>query len=220
MRCLGCFRLENRGACRLSRVISRSGARAWGLLVATVALLFSPNAAAVPGITPPKRQDKAEAVCPPDGKGDATVVLALVVDAEGAVSDVAVREGQSPFVEAAVAAVRTWRFAPATRADTPIAARIAAVVTFHAPSQAPPAQAVAPAPAPVPPASAGPAGAQPASAPEEIVQVAVKGEHEELGSIHIPRAETRFVPGAFGDRFRVIEALPGMALWISGLPYF
>jgi TonB family protein len=190
------------------------------LLVATVALFLSPNAAAAPGITPPKRQDKAGAVYPPDGKGDATVVLALVVDAEGAVSDVAVREGPSPFVEAAVAAVRTWRFAPATRGDTPIAARIAAVVTFHAPSQAPPAQAVAPSPAPVPPASAGPAGAQPASAPEEIVQVAVKGEHEELGSIHIPRAETRFVPGAFGDPFRVIEALPGMAPWISGLPYF
>src|SRR5262249_51840106 len=37
---------------------------------------------------------------------------------------------------------------------------------------------------------------------------------------HIPRAEARFVPGAFADPFRVVEALPGMAPWLSGLPYY
>jgi TonB family protein len=169
-------------------------------------------------IAPPRRQDGTEALYPPEGKGDATVVLALVVDAGGAVGEVTVREGQSPFVDAAVAAVKAWRFAPAVRGDTPIAARIVAVVTFHAPGQAPPAPAVEP-PTPIRSVADAP-GASPPPASEDVVQVAVRGEHEELGSIHIPRAETRFVPGAFGDRFRVIEALPGMALWISGLPYF
>jgi hypothetical protein len=48
----------------------------------------------------------------------------------------------------------------------------------------------------------------------------VRGEREELDTIHIPRTETRFVPGAFGDPFRVVEALPGMAPWLSGLPYY
>jgi hypothetical protein len=50
--------------------------------------------------------------------------------------------------------------------------------------------------------------------------VSVRGEREELDTIHIPRTETRFVPGAFGDPFRVIEALPGVAPWLSGLPYY
>ena len=156
---------------------------------------------------------------PPDGKGDATVVLALVIDEAGAVTEVTVRDGPSPFAEAAVAAVRTWTFSPATRDETPVAARILAVVTFHAPTQAPtvaegPPQRPVAAPAQAP-------GSDSLPLPrEEVVEVAVKGEHEELGTIHIPRSETRFVPGAFGDPFRVVEALPGMAPWISGLPYF
>jgi hypothetical protein len=50
--------------------------------------------------------------------------------------------------------------------------------------------------------------------------VDVRGEHEELDTNHIPRTETRFIPGAFGDPFRAIEALPGLAPWLSGLPYY
>ena len=48
----------------------------------------------------------------------------------------------------------------------------------------------------------------------------MKGAREELGTNHIPTSETRLVPGAFGDPFRIVEALPGMAPWLSGLPYF
>jgi len=200
--------------------IRRWARRALRAFVSSAALALAPNAAAgQKDVTPPQRQDKTEAVYPPDGKGDATVVLALVVDASGTVTDVSVRQGASPFSEAAMAAARAWRFAPAKRGEAAIAARILAVVAFHAPSQAPPAPARKPPPV-VPEATGAAAGAAALPQPEEIVQVAVKGEHEELGSIHIPRAETRFVPGAFGDPFRVIEALPGMAPWISGLPYF
>ena len=43
---------------------------------------------------------------------------------------------------------------------------------------------------------------------------------EELGSIHIPRNETRLVPGAFADPFRVVEVMPGVAPILSGIPYF
>jgi TonB family protein len=141
----------------------------------------------------------------------------LVVDETGAVTDVTVREGVAPFAEAAVEAVRTWTFSPATRDGTPIAARLSAVVTFRAPSPTP-------APPPAAPTDAAPQTPAKASrdAPphDEVIEIAVKGEHEELGSIHIPRGETRFVPGAFGDPFRVVEALPGMSPWLSGLPYY
>ena len=33
-------------------------------------------------------------------------------------------------------------------------------------------------------------------------------------------AEVRAMPGAFGDSFRAIEALPGVTPLVSGLPYF
>ncbi len=53
------------------------------------------------------------------------------------------------------------------------------------------------------------------------VEVSVVGERrEELGSTHIPRNETRLIPGAFADPFRVVEILPGVAPIVSGLPYF
>jgi hypothetical protein len=48
----------------------------------------------------------------------------------------------------------------------------------------------------------------------------VHGEREEPSTIHIPRSESQFVAGAFGDPFKVVEALPGMAPWLSGLPYY
>jgi hypothetical protein len=47
----------------------------------------------------------------------------------------------------------------------------------------------------------------------------VHGEREELGTEHVPKTEARLVPGAFGDPFRIVEALPCTAPWLSGLPY-
>jgi hypothetical protein len=142
----------------------------------------------------------------------------LVVDARGAVVEATVREGMSPFAEAALAVVRLWIFYPAERDGRPVAARITAVVTFRAPAQIlpPPPPSIAPDPE-TSPKTDSPVEAEPAA---PVMEVAVKGEHEELGTVHIPRAEARFVPGAFGDPFRVIEALPGLHPWLSGLPYF
>jgi TonB family protein len=149
---------------------------------------------------------------PPAGNGDASVSLTLVVDAQGQVTSVQVTRGDAPFAEAAVAAVKTWRFEPATRDDVPIAARVTALVDFQAPAPAPARPAPPPAPAPkVAPASLSPASAE---------TVSVHGEREEPAAIHIPRSQLRFVPGAFGDPFRSVEALPGMAPWLSGLPYY
>jgi TonB family protein len=188
------------------------------LAVAT-ALGTTRASGAPPGVVPPQRLDTAPVIYPADGKGDASVQLAVLVDSAGSVTEVEVREGEPPFAESAAKAVRTWRFRPATRDGVPIAARIIATVTFHAPrapAAAVPAETVsaprAPAPARSPSTAAGPEG--------EPVEVSVRGEREEPGTNHIPRTETRFVPGAFGDPFRVIETLPGMAPWLSGLPYY
>ncbi|MFO0564481.1 MAG: TonB-dependent receptor plug domain-containing protein [Polyangiaceae bacterium] len=62
----------------------------------------------------------------------------------------------------------------------------------------------------------GPARAQD-SAPIEVV---VEGEKSAPGASALTRAEVRQVPGAFGDPFRAIEALPGVTPIVSGVPFF
>lgn len=166
----------------------------------------SPVHAAPPDVVPPRRLDSTPVPYPPNAKGDATVTVTVVIDVTGKVTDVALREGVSPFAEATLAAVAHWRFRPAMKEDVPISARILAEVTFHAP---PPPPVIPKLPEVVAPPK-----------PQVPVTVSVRGEREEPGNIHIPRTETRFVPGAFGDPFRVVEALPGMAPWLSGLPYY
>jgi outer membrane receptor protein involved in Fe transport len=50
--------------------------------------------------------------------------------------------------------------------------------------------------------------------------VTVQGEKPAPGVQSISRAEVRLLPGAFGDPFRAIDALPGVTPLASGLPYF
>lgn len=58
-------------------------------------------------------------------------------------------------------------------------------------------------------------------APPDPIDVDVLGEAKKEPSEHeLTRAETRLVPGAFGDPFRAIESLPGVVPLASGLPYF
>ncbi|HXX66646.1 MAG TPA: TonB family protein [Polyangiaceae bacterium] len=189
------------------RPVNRTAACALVLAVLSTGLHSRSLAAAPPSIVPPRRLDTSEVPYPSQGQGEASVVLVLTVDATGRVSDVVVRDGSPPFTDAAVAAVRRWRFTPATRDDEPIAARITANIGFHVPPH-PEASSRPPSP-PVERKS----GAPP-------VEVSVKGEREEPSTIHIPRSETQLVPGAFGDPFKIVEALPGMAPWLSGLPYY
>jgi TonB family protein len=174
------------------------------------ALLATTAAADPPRIVAPRRLDVVDVPYPRGATGDAVVVLSVVVDANGEVTDAVVREGAPPFAEAALAGVRSWRFAPATRDDIAVAARITASVAFHAPLIA----------SPPPPAAPPPRALAAATPAPEAEEIAVRGEREEPSTIHIPRTETRLVAGAFGDPFKVLEALPGTAPWLSGLPYY
>jgi len=49
-----------------------------------------------------------------------TVVLKVIILADGTVADVEVMRGQEPFVSAAVAAIKTWRYEPARHQGQPI----------------------------------------------------------------------------------------------------
>src|SRR5882724_2901452 len=107
-----------------------------------VVLAGSPaRAQTEPAPTPPIAQGSTDVPYPAGADGDAAVVLELVVEADGTVSSVNVVDGIDPFAEQARRAAASWRFAPAHRGDTPVAARIHARVEFHRelpPTTAPP----------------------------------------------------------------------------------
>ncbi len=58
---------------------------------------------------------------------------------------------------------------------------------------------------------------------DDVQDVVVRGGKSAPGAPAVEslgRAEVRQLPGAFGDPFRAIEAIPGMTPVLSGLPYF
>lgn len=97
----------------------------------------SPESAADDTLHPPVLVDFVEAKYPPEAaktRTEGKVVLKLSVDAEGRVIDA---EVQTPaghgFDEAALEAARQFRFEPARRGSTPVAARILYVYDFQLP---------------------------------------------------------------------------------------
>jgi hypothetical protein len=193
--------------------------------MAVIALLWGasfgrPASAQEGAVRAPVGVETPAAPYPEGATGKALVVLELEIAEDGTVVKALVREGAEPFAENARRTTLGWRFEPATRNGIPVRARVLARVVFEQPEPEPvpePAKPVSEAPAAVAPPLA-PDSSDPVPAP---VEVTVVGEQrEELGSIHIPRNETRQIPGAFGDPFRVVEILPGVAPILSGLPYF
>lgn len=173
-------------------------------------------------IVKPRLIESSQPAYPAGAHGDASVEFSVLIGEDGRVSELLVRSGEAPFEAAARAAVAAWRFTPAMRDNVPVRARVLIKVSFvepqpPAPAPSPPAgPAVAPArtPAVVPRAGGAPAAPPP-------VEITVEGERgEDLAAIHVPRGDTRLIPGAFADPFRVVEILPGVAPVLSGLPYF
>jgi Gram-negative bacterial TonB protein C-terminal/TonB dependent receptor len=174
----------------------------------------SPPADAPPrdDITPPSPIDPPTVGYPSGAQGDATVVLELTIDAQGYVSDSRAIDGADPFAAAAVSAARLWTFVPALRAGKAVPARIHLQVDFHAP--------VAEAPeTPETPATVAPHANQPPVV-TPLDEVRVRGSRSEVGETKLSGAEVRQIPGAFGDAFRAMEALPGVTPLVSGLPFF
>jgi TonB family protein len=182
----------------------------WLALTArTAAAQTTASNASTRDVEAPTPMDAGHVAYPQGEHLDATVVLEVVVDKEGRVSDVLVVDGEPPFSSAALEAARAWTFTPARRAGTPVSARIRMRIDFHAPAPAPPS--LRRGPPSTPPAS---------SAAPPYAEVQVHGVRTEVGQTQMGGAEVRQLPGAFGDAFRAIEALPGVTPIVSGLPFF
>jgi hypothetical protein len=173
-----------------------------------------------PALTPPVAQGSTDVPYPPRANGDALVLLELTIEADGTVSNPVVVDGVEPFAGQARRGVLAWRFLPARRGPTAVAARIRARVDFHAEEVPAVSSAVGQTPQGIPgPASPAPSG-QGTATPEAPEEVHVHGVRQEIGETTLSAADVREMPGAFGDPFRAIEALPGVSPVVSGLPFF
>lgn len=166
-----------------------------------------PAPVAAPKITAPKVLSDTSVVYPAGGRGSAEVVLQLLVDPLGRVTDSRVVTGVEPFAETARVAAFSWVFTPAQRDGQSVAARIRFAVTFE--------ERVLPV-APANEADAPRTATEPAP---PTLDVTVTGQRV-LGGERITRTAVRELPGAFGDPFRAIESLPGVTPTLSGAPYF
>ncbi len=175
---------------------------------------------APPVIVAPKLIGSPDVPYPQDGRGDARVVVTLVVDSTGTVTKATADVTNPPFSALAEAAVRSWRFEPATRNGVVMAAKIKVELVFKEPQSledpspdpesegAPPSDQTTPEAPPPPPVP-------------KVFDVTVTGERGEPGrTVTFSRAEVRQIPGTFGDPFRAIEAMPGVTPIVSGLPFF
>ena len=142
-------------------------------------------------------------------------MLELTIDKDGRVTNALAVSGVPPFTDTAIEATKAWSFEPATRVALPIPAKIRFAVHFLPPAEAPVAaepEAALPSPGPVPPG-------KPKVAEPPMQEILVVGQREPL-RLTLGHAEVHDMPGAFGDAYRAIEALPGVVPIVSGLPYF
>lgn len=78
-------------------------------------------------VAPPRAVEAGHAPYPEAAHGDAEVVVIVVVEEDGHVSDVEIARGDAPFADAVVAAARQWTFEPARSRSSkggPVRARI------------------------------------------------------------------------------------------------
>jgi len=194
-------RLQSAGTSKMLR-------RALTVLFAVLAL--APAVAyAQAKLVAPRQIDAPTVPYPAGAKGDADVIVQITVARDGTVEGVKVLEGDEPFAASAVTAAWSFRFEPATSDGKPVRATIRAKISFHAP-------VTTAVPSPTPTVVPQPTAPKPPP-PTDLI---VEGERKELATTTIGGAEVKILPGAFGDPFRAIEALPGVTPLISGLPFF
>jgi TonB family protein len=143
-----------------------------------------------------------------------SVVLELLVDEQGNVDDARLLDGPDPFARAALDAAAQFSFEPARVRGRAVAAKIRFVVRFE------PKQALAMPTAPEQPAQKKKrVGTRqpPATAPIEVIVEAIRPAYT-VGVV--TRAESREIPGTFGDPLRAIESSAGVTPIFSGVPFF
>ena len=167
-------------------------------------------------LVPPSLQSDAAIPYPEGAKGDAEVVLTLIILPDGTVRSAEPIATNEPFSSLAARAALGWKFQPATRDGVAMVARIRFAVAFREPPPPAPEPPPGTEPAPPPPPPTGPARAS--AAPQEVRVVGNKPEPGRTATL--TRAEVREIPGTFGDPFRAIEIMPGVTPIVSGLPFF
>ena len=181
-----------------------------------------------PVLVPPRMISDPSVDYPQGAKGDSVVILTLTIGVDGSVTGAEALEGDDPFAAAAIAAARTWRFDPATKDGAPFEARIHFKVTFHPPPPIaptlPPPSSSATVPSTTGSTTAPPPPPPPAAASAEVesadAQITIEAAKLAPAVTSFSKAEVRELPGAFGDPFRAIEAMPGVTPLASGLPFF
>lgn len=166
--------------------------------------------------SPPRLLSDPTVPYPEGARGDRDVVLIIVVNADGTVRSATPEEDAEPFSSHAAGAALSWRFEPARRDGTPVAAKIRVEVLFREP-----VEKIVPEPEATPSATTQPpASARAAPAPKPV-EIVIPGERAEPSRrVSLTRAEVREIPGSFGDPFRAVEAMPGVTPIVSGLPFF
>ena len=178
---------------------------------APAAPLPKPAPAPAPEPVTPPRAVSTPVDYPAQGQGEQEVELELTIAQDGSVTDARALRGEGLFADAALAAVKAWQFEPAKRGERAVAAKIRFLVRF-APPAAEPALEQPKAPA----APGTPPEAPPVAPMQEILVI---GQKEPIKH-RLGHADVHDMPGAFGDPYRAIEALPGVVPIASGLPYF
>jgi TonB family protein len=179
-----------------------------GWLLCTALYHDSALAAPAADVIPPQLLSELRAPYPAGGKGNAVVVLDVWVNSDGDVVNAELFIGTEPFARAAIESARSWRFEPALRGSSRVAAKVRVAVRFRDPTEVPRPQAEDPPDdEDTPPADDG-----------EPIAVRVLGDKRQ-GRHTLDRDDTDILPGAFGDPLRAIDVLPGVAPIVNGTPY-
>jgi TonB family protein len=217
-----------------SYVRSLARTERWSLATGIAVLTFAAPLLAQE-VTPPSLIESPEVTLPEGAEPiaeDASVLLALTIDAEGNVSDASIVEGVREDVDALVLeAARTMRFAPATRDDQPVPARI----RFRFRVTAPPALEETP-PEETPPEETPPEETPPEETPPEetppealdpepveelgVTASVVREEEGAASRITLRGEELTTVPGTFGEPLRAVASFPGVARSPFGIGFF
>lgn len=149
-----------------------------------------------------------------------TLEVFVVIDREGHAQLDDLEPSNASLRAAITSALTRCEFRAATLAGEPISARVRIalpITRIELPTVAVPQPTPSPAPAAEKPSVSSPASESPGEAPiyGATGRVAVVQPTQR----HLEPSETRDLPGAFGDPFRVIDALPGVVPALSGLPY-
>ena len=172
----------------------------------------APAPAPAPETVTPPRAVSTPITYPAQAQGEQEVVLELTIAKDGTVTTALAIRGEAPFSDAALAASKSWQFEPAKRGPRAVAAKIRFAVHF-----VPPRKDSAPE---LPSArDSHDAAEAPSATPAAMQEILVIGQREPIKHT-LGHADVHDMPGAFGDPYRAIEALPGVVPIVSGLPYF